>query len=75
MIGVRSSGAGRGGGGVLEHGRKALRAGGVVGVIAAEGCALEILPKIDVPGEVDTTARGNRDPVMSPAVFSATASM
>ena len=49
--------AGRGGGGVLEHGRKALRARGVVGVIAAEGCALEILPKIDLPGEMDTTAR------------------
>ncbi|SMX46236.1 McrC family protein [Maliponia aquimaris] len=37
-----------GGTGVLEHGRKALRARGVVGVIAAEGCALEILPKIDM---------------------------
>ncbi len=42
---------GRGGGGVLEHGRSRLRAKGVVGVIAAEGCALEILPKIDFPGE------------------------
>ncbi len=42
--------AGRGGGGVVEHGRKGLRARGVVGVIAADGCALEILPKIDVPG-------------------------
>jgi 5-methylcytosine-specific restriction enzyme subunit McrC len=42
--------AGRGGGGILEHGRKGLRARGVVGVIAAQGCALEILPKIDVPG-------------------------
>lgn len=31
--------AGRGGGGVLEHGRKGLRARGVVGVIAADGCA------------------------------------
>jgi 5-methylcytosine-specific restriction enzyme subunit McrC len=49
--------AGRGGGGVLEHGRKALRARGVVGVIAAAGCALEILPKIDLPAETDTTAR------------------
>lgn len=39
---------GRGGNGVLEHGRHALRARSVVGVIAAEGCALEILPKIDV---------------------------
>lgn len=37
-------------GGVLEHGRKGLRARGVVGIIAAEGCALEILPKIDFPG-------------------------
>lgn len=42
--------AGRGGGGgVLEHGRHALRARSVVGILAAEGCALEILPKIDVP--------------------------
>ena len=31
----------------LEHGRRELRARGVVGVIAAEGCSLEILPKID----------------------------
>lgn len=42
--------AGRGEG-VLEHGRKALRARGIVGVLAAEGCALEILPKIDIAGE------------------------
>jgi 5-methylcytosine-specific restriction enzyme subunit McrC len=49
--------AGRGGSGVLEHGRKALRARGVVGVIAAENCALEILPKIDVPNELDASAR------------------
>ena len=48
---ARSPLAGRGGGGVLEHGRKGLRARGVVGLIAAEGCALEILPKIDFPGE------------------------
>lgn len=41
--------AGRGGSRVLEHKRKSLRAQAVVGVIAAEGCALEILPKIDVP--------------------------
>lgn len=33
---------------MLEHGRHALRARSVVGVIAAEGCTLEILPKIDV---------------------------
>lgn len=43
--------AGRSGQGVLEHGRKGLRARGVVGVIAAEGCQLEILPKIEGPGE------------------------
>src|SRR5258706_5713730 len=39
------------GDGVLEHGRNALRARGVVGVLAAEGCSLEILPKIDVAAE------------------------
>lgn len=39
--------AGAGGGGVIEHGRHALRARGIVGVIAADNCALEILPKID----------------------------
>jgi 5-methylcytosine-specific restriction enzyme subunit McrC len=43
--------AGRGGEGVLEHGRKGLRARGVVGVIAAQGCQLEILPKIEGLGE------------------------
>jgi len=40
--------AGKGGGGVLEERRHELRARGVVGVLAAEGCSLEILPKIDV---------------------------
>ena len=43
--------SGRGGGGVLEHGRHDLRARGVVGVLAAEGGTLEILPKIDVVAE------------------------
>lgn len=33
--------------GVLEHGRTGLRARGVVGLISAPGCQLEILPKID----------------------------
>lgn len=51
--------AGRGEGGVLEHGRKALRARGVVGVVAAQGCALEILPKIDIPGEQGAEAVGS----------------
>lgn len=40
-----------GGGGVLEHGRHALRARGVVGILAAKDCTLEILPKIDVPSD------------------------
>ncbi|MCW5715747.1 MAG: restriction endonuclease [Bauldia sp.] len=37
---------GRGGGDILIHGRTALQAKQVVGVIAADGCSLEILPKI-----------------------------
>jgi 5-methylcytosine-specific restriction enzyme subunit McrC len=51
--------AGRGGGGVIEHGRKALRARGIVGVIAAEGCAVEILPKIDAPTDSKENQIGN----------------
>lgn len=51
--------AGRGGGGVLEHGRKGLRARGVVGVIAAKGCALEILPKIDFPDKHGAETTGS----------------
>lgn len=47
----RSPFAGKGGSGVLEHGRHALRARGVVGILAAGNCSLEILPKIDVTGE------------------------
>ena len=43
--------SGTGGEGVLEHGRKALRARGVVGVIATPDCQLEILPKIEGAGE------------------------
>ena len=45
--------SGRGGEGVLEHGRKTLRARGVVGVIATPGCQLEILPKIEGAHESD----------------------
>lgn len=52
-IAQRSAFAGRGGEGVLEHGRKGLRARGVVGVIAAPGCQLEILPKIEGAGECE----------------------
>ena len=52
--------SGRGGEGVLEHGRKGLRARGVVGVIATRDCQLEILPKIEGAGEAgvdDATLR------------------
>lgn len=52
-VAQNSTFAGREGGGVLEHGRKGLRARGVVGVIAAPGCQLEILPKIEGAGETD----------------------
>lgn len=45
--------SGTNGEGVLEHRRKHLRARGVVGVIAAADCQLEILPKIDASGEAD----------------------
>lgn len=52
-----SSLRGEGGNVVLTHGRKDLRAGQIVGVIAAEGCALEILPKIDGLGDADIRRR------------------
>lgn len=51
--------AGREGSGVLEHGRHALRARGVVGVVVADGCALEILPKIDIPDADGAQAYGS----------------
>lgn len=50
-VAAASTLSGAGGGGVLEHGRKALRARGVVGVITCGDSVLEILPKIDVAGE------------------------
>ena len=51
-LAASSTFAGRGGGGVLEHGRHALRARGVVGILAEGDASLEILPKIDVaPGD------------------------
>ena len=46
--------SGLGGEGVLEHGRKGLRARGVVGVVATPDCQLEILPKIEGAGEFGT---------------------
>jgi len=38
------------GGRILSHGRHSITARQVVGVLAADGVVLEILPKIDVPG-------------------------
>lgn len=49
---------GKDGGNILTHGRRALGARQVVGVLAADGVTLEILPKIDVPGADGTTAHG-----------------
>ncbi|MDW3098853.1 MAG: restriction endonuclease [Alphaproteobacteria bacterium] len=52
--------SGRGGEGVLEHGRRGLRARGVVGVVATPDCQLEILPKIEGGSETrvsDATLR------------------
>lgn len=60
-VAAASALAGRGGGGVIEHGRKRLRARGIVGVLAAEGCSLEILPKIDTAdGGVENIANTRR---------------
>ena len=53
--------SGRGGEGVLEHGRKGLRARGVVGVIATPDCQLEILPKIEGGGETEVSDATLRD--------------
>lgn len=53
--------AGRGGSRVLAHGRKDLGAGQIVGVIAANQCALEILPKIDGLGDCPDGEQKVRD--------------
>jgi len=51
--------AGAGGKRVLVHGRHDLRAQGVVGVVAAKDCSLEILPKIEGCGDgSDSESRG-----------------
>lgn len=50
--------AGKAGGGVLEDRRHELRARGVVGILATDGCSLEILPKIDV-GDLGDEASQN----------------
>jgi 5-methylcytosine-specific restriction enzyme subunit McrC len=55
---ARSPLAGRGGANVLEHGRNALRARNVVGIVSARQCALEILPKIEgLGGSTDEKSR------------------
>lgn len=43
---------------VFEQGRNGLRARGIVGVVATPDCAVEILPKIDVPGKTPAEAVG-----------------
>jgi len=52
-VAKRSPLGGESGGRILTLGRKSLRAGQVVGIVAGEGCTLEILPKIDFPAETD----------------------
>ncbi|KQZ98358.1 McrC family protein [Achromobacter sp. Root565] len=58
-VAAASSLAGEGGQGVIEHGRKALRARGMVGVVATGDCVLEILPKIDCLPVTDKSQEGS----------------
>jgi len=51
---------GEGGTRILTHGRQEIRAGQVVGVIVADGCALEILPKIEFPGDAGAEGAAGR---------------
>lgn len=58
-VAKRSPLGGESGGRILTLGRKSLRAGQVVGIVAGDGCTLEILPKIDFPAETnDAHKRG-----------------
>jgi 5-methylcytosine-specific restriction enzyme subunit McrC len=57
-VAAASSLSGQDGSGVLENGRRGLRAKGIVGVIAAQGCAIEILPKIDFSTENSSDING-----------------
>lgn len=52
-VSARTGFGGADGNGVLHFGRKSLDARHVVGVVATAGAVLEILPKIDMPGETD----------------------
>jgi len=54
-----SSLGGEGGARILQHGRHSIRAGQVVGILAAKGCTLEILPKIDGLEEDSAATRMN----------------
>jgi len=62
---ARTSFSGRGGERVLDHGRNELRARGVVGVIAAPGCQLEILPKVEHRGKAEVTNASLRNRLIS----------
>jgi len=62
---ARSSFSGHGAERVLDHGRKELRARGVVGVIATPGCQLEILPKIEHEGKAGLTNASLRNRLIS----------
>ena len=53
---------------ILHHGRTAIRAGQVVGVLAAPGCTLEILPKIDGLGDAESPRSLRRELVHMLAV-------
>lgn len=64
----RSPFGGEEGGRILSHERRSLRAGQVVGVIAAEGGTLEILPKIDQLGDAGAPAGLRRELVHMLAV-------
>ncbi|WP_129777468.1 McrC family protein [Peristeroidobacter soli] len=64
----RSGFGGEEGARVLTLGRTEARAAQVVGVIAAPGCALEILPKIDVGGPGEEAGRIRRQLVHMLAV-------
>jgi 5-methylcytosine-specific restriction enzyme subunit McrC len=59
---------GEGGARVLQHGRRSLRAAQVVGIIAAQGCTLEILPKIDGLDGNDSRTRQNLIHMLATAI-------
>lgn len=56
-----SSLGGKDGEKILQHGRHKLKARQVVGVVAAQDCCLEILPKIDSNRESESANKSSRD--------------